>query len=377
MITELTLQQFKAHTATRIPLGKLTVVVGQNAAGKTSILEGLLLLSRLLDQPPESVFTGKYDLRWVLRRGATEELKIQALGCTETSYWEFLVTAPDTTIEKARVDWTDRTRPMNADQEKALRSVFGDELDKQRFPTPPAGASALRGAVALRLEASRLAEPSYSEDETPRLEEDGYGLATALSTLKLTSTEQFMAMEHMACQVIPRLKRISFKRTKMTQPLPRASKAEKRNGSASETQTVIADELVLDYEDAAGLPAHAASEGTLLVLGILCAIFSPSRPNLLLLDDIDRALHPVAQNELLRGLHSVLASSPDLQIVTTTHSPYLVDALEPDEVVVLARGARGMVVAKPLSAHPKAGLLDVLTTGELWTAEGEGWAGQP
>jgi hypothetical protein len=31
------------------------------------------------------------------------------------------------------------------------------------------------------------------------------------------------------------------------------------------------------------------------------------------------------------------------------------------------------VAAKRLSDHPKARLLDVLTTGELWAAEGEDW----
>jgi predicted ATPase len=139
----------------------------------------------------------------------------------------------------------------------------------------------------------------------------------------------------------------------------------------------MADELVLDFKDAPGLPAHAASEGTLIVLGILCAMFSPSHPNLILLDDIDRALHPKAQHDLVAGIRTALAAAPNLQIVATTHSPYLVDALQPEEVVVLARRQDGAVAAKRLSEHPKARMLDVLTTGEFWTAEGEDWVAQP
>jgi hypothetical protein len=40
------------------------------------------------------------------------------------------------------------------------------------------------------------------------------------------------------------------------------------------------------------VPAHAASEGTLITLALLTALCSPNRPRILLLDDIDQSLHP-------------------------------------------------------------------------------------
>jgi predicted ATPase len=378
MMTELTLQEYKAHLATVIPLGRLTVLVGTNAVGKTSVLEALLILSRLLDAPAKNVFVAKNDLRWLVRRGAADQMKLCVCGSGKTGNWDFLVTAPSTgALDQVDVDWTDRVRVTEPGRVQAMKDVFGEALRKQRSPIPPEGTASLRNAMALRLEPTRLAEPSFTEDEIPRLSQDGYGLATALSFMKLTETERFIEMERLACQIVPRLKRIGFKRTKIEQSYSRASKGEKPNGSTQEIRTVPADELLLDYVDARELPAHAASEGTLLVLGILCAMYSPTRPNLLLLDDIDRGLHPTAQNELLKGLYAALEVAPDLQIVGTSHSPYLVDALEPSDVVVLARRANSAVAAKRLSEHPKADLLDVLSTGELWTAEGESWATAP
>ena len=77
MLTELLLEQFRAHAATRIPLGRLTVLVGPNGAGKSSALEALWLLGRLVDAPPEEVFVGPHELRWLVRRGATTKSTVR------------------------------------------------------------------------------------------------------------------------------------------------------------------------------------------------------------------------------------------------------------------------------------------------------------
>jgi putative AbiEii toxin of type IV toxin-antitoxin system len=227
--------------------------------------------------------------------------------------------------------------------------------------------------VTLRLDSRRLSEPSLSEEEVPRLEEDGYGLATVLSALKLSSTERFRALEEAACRIVPNLRGIGFKRTRLERQAPRAVTLDGQKVLLQAKELAIADELVLDFADAAGLPAHAASEGTLLVLGILATLCGPAAPRLLLLEDVERALHPKAQQDLIAGLRAALDVAPETQILATSHSPYLVDALAPEEVVVLGRGADGQVAARRLSEHPKAQLLSVLTSGELWTAEGEGW----
>ncbi|HMR06990.1 MAG TPA: AAA family ATPase, partial [Polyangiaceae bacterium] len=49
---------------------------------------------------------------------------------------------------------------------------------------------------------------------------------------------------------------------------------------------------MLKFADGAVLPTHAASEGTLLALALLAAVHSGDPPDVLLLDDLDRALHP-------------------------------------------------------------------------------------
>lgn len=80
------------------------------------------------------------------------------------------------------------------------------------------------------------------------------------------------------------------------------------------------------------LDAGLASEGTLLVLGLMTIVHGLSSTRLLLMDDIDRALHPQAQRSLVEQLAAL--RSRGLQIVCTTHSPYLLDAVDPEDVLV-------------------------------------------
>ncbi len=133
-------------------------------------------------------------------------------------------------------------------------------------------------------------------------------------------------------------------------------------------------ELIFDMAGAKEIPAHSVSEGTLLALALLTLLWSPDCPNLVLLDDIEQGLHPKAQRELIGQIRQILAQRPGLQIVLTSHSPYIVDELEAEEVWLLATDAEGVAQAKRLSDHPDARrVLEVLTTGEFWSAEGEDW----
>jgi hypothetical protein len=68
----------------------------------------------------------------------------------------------------------------------------------------------------------------------------------------------------------------------------------------------------------------------------------------------------------------ILDTVPDLQIVATTHSPYVVDEVPPEHVWVLALDAAGISRARRLTDHPDAKRrLKILTGGELWSAQDE------
>lgn len=122
------------------------------------------------------------------------------------------------------------------------------------------------------------------------------------------------------------------------------------------------------------VPVERLSGGTLVVLAVLTVLHTPLGPDVLLLDDLGRGLHPKAQQELVARLRESLTRRPDLQIVATTHSPYLVDRVEPHELRMVALRDDGTTVCSPLMSHPKfEQWKNEMDPGELWSLFGEKW----
>jgi predicted ATPase len=90
------------------------------------------------------------------------------------------------------------------------------------------------------------------------------------------------------------------------------------------------------------IPANELSQGTLVALALLTLAYLPNPPTVVGLEEIDRAMHP----RLLRHLQDALyrlsypescgESRPAIQVIATTHSPYLLDLYRdhPEEVVL-------------------------------------------
>ena len=104
------------------------------------------------------------------------------------------------------------------------------------------------------------------------------------------------------------------------------------------------------------IPASELSQGTLVALALLTLAYLPNPPSLIGLEEIDRGLHP----RLLRHLQDALyrlsypescgEKRPAIQVIATTHSPYLLDLYrEHPEEVVLAQKEGLEVQFKQLS----------------------------
>lgn len=330
MIETLRLQNFRSHAATTMKLDRLTVLVGRNGAGKTSILRALHCISWLPYQPADEVFSDELHAEHIVRsQHDTFEIMAWAGG-------SFQLVA-----RRAQGEWRYQLASSNGGYSPGQTEL------------PLAVADNLQPAITLQLIGPRLAAPVvYSP--SPKMERDGYGLAAVLAHLKLRDSDRFDAITEEARQVVPTLRRLRIDTVAGPANVPQFS-------------------LLVDQVGADGVPAHALSEGTLMTLGLLTRLHAEDSPRLVLIDDIDHALHPKAQWELVGLLRKTLERIPDLQIVATTHSPYLVDVLEPHEVRVCALDAKGVSHCRSLADHPKARLLDVLSTGEFLGAEGEDW----
>jgi AAA15 family ATPase/GTPase len=195
-----------------------------------------------------------------------------------------------------------------------------------------------------------------------------------IAYLITTEPELFGILMQRIREVLPRVERIRTRPAKVTLNEPAEVSTKGKTIHYTETREVIGHDLLFDLKDAPGIPARAVSEGTLLVTALLTATVWNQGANLLLIDDLEKGLHPKAQRELVSALKRLLELEPEMQIVFSTHSPYIIDELEADQVWIMVADDERGVIARRLSEHPRAEeALQVLTTGEFLDAEGEDW----
>lgn len=117
------------------------------------------------------------------------------------------------------------------------------------------------------------------------------------------------------------------------------------------------------------------SDGTLRLLAYLVLLYTPDPPQMIGIEEPENQLHP----RLLPGLaEEFRIASARTQIFVTTHSPYFVDSLHPDEVRVLYRDEDGFTrvirvsdMEAAMAFYEEGGLI-----GSLWM-EGVLTAGDP
>jgi hypothetical protein len=221
-----------------------------------------------------------------------------------------------------------------------------------------------------RFDAPQIAAPDYSEFDPPRVQYNGRNTASVLANLKLGDEAAFTAVENGLKSLVPYLERIRMRTARVVVK-------DSMSDGTSETFTsreVNGFSIVFDFKGAPEVSATAASEGTLVLLALLTALHSNGQRTLVLIDDIEHSLHPMAQVQLMKQLKELLTQFPDLQIVCTTHSPYILDGVDPSDVRVFYPRGDGGIVTKRLSDHPDAQRAKgMLTSGELWSAESEAW----
>lgn len=109
-------------------------------------------------------------------------------------------------------------------------------------------------------------------------------------------------------------------------------------------------------------------------VGDIPSLLASSPSILVTIDLICSGLHPKSQREAMEGLHGLVSENPELQVIVSTHSPYILDSLLPDQVHVFCLDAQGIARTKRLDAYPQSGWAQqVLSTGELWDAAEEEW----
>lgn len=348
MIETLSLRNFKVLREVDVRLRPLTLIVGPNASGKSSILQALDCWTSSLVNGSNATFQGERASEFLLSRKPEGPLSVAGVAHYTDNELRNRLTFGSRGVEFHGI-W-------NGNE---FREILPSDLRE-----------ALRPAASLEFDVKQLAAPAYLAEITRVLPRTGRGLAWILAHLNLAQPTRFQELVERLVAIVPAVEGIRLQpayvwQTETEEVGPEVTAVRRRyNGF----------ELLFDMKGATGIPAHAVSEGTLLTLGLLTLLASPESPQLVLIDDLERGLHPKALGDLILQLRRLQEQDPELQIVATSHSPYLLDYLQADEILLTSLREDGYAAVKPLTDHPEyERWKDVMAPGEFWSTVGERW----
>jgi predicted ATPase len=124
-------------------------------------------------------------------------------------------------------------------------------------------------------------------------------------------------------------------------------------------------QVMIEEENGREIPASRLSDGTLRYLCLLTILLDPSPPPLVVIEEPELGLHPDVIPKIAELL---IEASGRMQLVVTTHSRMLIDALadDPESVVVCSR-EHGESRMERLNSEDLSEWLDTYSLGDLWS----------
>lgn len=321
MIAAVAFRNFKALRQARLTLGSFNLLIGPNGSGKTSVIQALLrlgLLAKLPLRSPEDPSTITNGPEITFQFDAPYN-KLEALmSCVSDLHCDLLQVLP-------------------AGQEET-----------------PEWASLCERLIAMKGYAFDHRAMAESSGTARGLTADGGNIAGVLAMLQ---------EEHPDCHA-----RIAAEFVRIHPEFESLRVTPLANGRSTLTFQVVGVSEPVPVED--------LSQGSLYMLGMLTLAFHPAPPSLVCIEEIDRGIHPRLLREVRDTLYRL--SYPDafgeerepVQVVATTHSPYMLDLFShhPEEVVISAKEGVATRFSRLSDRKDLAELLEEGTLGDIWYA---------
>ena len=108
------------------------------------------------------------------------------------------------------------------------------------------------------------------------------------------------------------------------------------------------------------------SSGSLRVLPLIATLLDPEPPSVIFIEEVENGLDPRTLG-LVVDLMRAAAKSGRTQVIATTHSPYLLDMLDLDDVLLCERGPKGPAFSWPADHTEMKAWRNRFLPGKLYT----------
>ncbi|CAC5345318.1 MULTISPECIES: AAA family ATPase [Planktothrix] len=367
MLSKLRVQHYKSLFDTEVNLEPLTVFIGPNGSGKSNICESLAVLSdfiqRLIATTSKTeviplfansltiVSKNQQSLESKFWHGKLDSLLFKVIthpptesnSSEETTIFSDLLVHLDYPQQKVSIGNLKQTR----NQISQFAVQLGKFLVSNQYPDSFV-ANALRKVSIYDFSPVYLSNNGSSNGD---MERTGQGIVYALVDILHANRKKFDELEERLTQLVPNIQRIT---------LPRIN-----------NQTFLL-ELVDRYSEH-HIPTSDISDGTLRILAFLTALYQEDTPSILCFEEIENGVHPWLLHKMMELLKIVstegIAGKP-VQVLITTHSPVLLNYVEPYQVraVELDNEGKTQVHSLPIDSVRFQKALEAYdgALGELW-----------
>lgn len=322
MIAAIQFRNFKALRSTAVRLAPCNLLLGPNGSGKTSLIQAMLRLRMLAGlapvvEPPPPDGGPRIDFAFM---PPFQEIGVSlACNADELVCNVLAVNGPDGPEGEA----------LWADLRSRLRSIRAYLFDHYAMAAP--------AMVA----------------DNEELASNGGNLAAVLARWRQTEPAAYTALEAGFLRLMPEFAGLEL----ITGPLGTVELGARlrTNGHG----LVTADSL---------------SQGTLYLLAILVLAFSPAPPALVCIEEADRGMHPRTLREVRDALYRLSyprdagLERASVQVIATTHSPYLLDQFRdhPEEVILASKQGQAATLERLSDRADILELMKETHLGDLW-----------
>lgn len=366
MLSKLKVQHYKSLFDTEVDLEPLTVFIGPNGSGKSNICEALAVLSyflrRLIDiKNNKQIITLFSDyLKSLSRNQQSIESKFWHGKQDYLSFTLSSLTTINTASEKAQKNLDISVR-LNYPERKIQIENFDKSIDFICKTANPLREFLVSNQYSNSSFFQAIREvnvydfaPIYLSSKissSVNMDRTGQGIANTLLDILLTNRDRFDELQYRLTQLVPHIKSIA---------LPRG-----------ENQT-FSIELVDRYSQH-HIPASDISDGTLRILAFLTALYQENTPSIICFEELENGVHPWLLHkmmELLKIVSTEGITGKPVQVLITTHSPVLLNYVEPHQVraVELDKEGKTQVHKLPIDSVRFQKALEAYdgALGELW-----------
>jgi predicted ATPase len=373
LIRRLTLRNYKSIAKAAVDLSDLTVLVGPNGVGKSNVVDALRFVADSLDTTLDLAIRQRGGIGAVRRHSAGHPthfaiaVRFHLGGSREAHYafeigarpnGAFVVQHEQASVSEAALKqhyFDVREGELVAGSEE-LRAAAPKGSGDRLYLTSVSGVPAFRPLYdALAGVASYNINPAAVREVQPhdpgeRLARDGSNLAAVIKRLQSEAPRTLDRIQQYLQRIVPDIERVEHQ-------------------AVGPKETLVFRQRMRGQDNPWRFYASSMSDGTLRSLGVLVALFQPlpqdtQDPPLITIEEPEATVHPGAAATIMDAL---VEAARTRQIVTTTHSPDLLDhpALT-DSLIYSVDKVEGETIIAPVDEASLSSIKDGLyTPGEL------------